>query len=130
MNNEFPFCIFIVDDDPFCLQLYHYHLSSLGYKNVYVFDNGKDCIKSLALQPDLILLDHYMKPMNGMEVLKQVKRNNPDIFVVFISGQEEIHLPIVAMDNGAFDYLVKTDVTEDKLHLLIEKIQLIKKLPH
>jgi DNA-binding NtrC family response regulator len=130
MNPEFPFCTFIVDDDPFCQQLYHYHLTSLGLKNIYVYDNGKDCVKSLRLQPDLILLDHYMKPMNGMQVLAEVKKHNPDTFVVFISGQEEIHLPIVAMDNGAFDYMVKTDVTEDKLHLLIQKIQLIRQLPH
>ena len=71
-----------------------------------------------------------MKPMNGFDVLTEIKKYNPDIFVVFISGQEEIHVPIVAMENGAFDYLVKNDVTEDKLQLIIEKIQSIKRLPH
>lgn len=130
MSNEYPFCTFLVDDDPFCLQLYHYHLKNLGLKDVYLFDNGRDCINSLVLQPDLIFLDHYMKPMNGIDVLSEIKKYNPDIFVVFISGQEEIHVPIIAMENGAFDYLVKNDITEDKLQLIIEKIQSIKQLPH
>lgn len=130
MNNEVSFCAFIVDDDPFYLQLFHYHLKSLGLRDVYVFDNGKDCLNSLVLEPDLILLDHYMKPMDGMEALAEIKKYNPDIFVIYISGQEEIHVPIIAKENGAFDYLVKTDVTEDKLKLIIEKIQAIKQLPH
>ena len=129
MNNDFSFCAFIVDDDPFYLQLFHYHLKSLGLKDVYLFDNAKDCLSSLVLQPDLILLDHYMKPIDGMEALAEIKKYNPDIFVVFISGQEEIHVPLLAKENGAFDYLVKTDVTEDKLQLVIEKIQSIRKLP-
>lgn len=126
MNNEFSFCAFIVDDDPFYLQLYNYQLKTLGLKDIYIFDNAKDCINSLVLQPDLILLDHYMKPMDGLEALDEIKKQNRDIFVVFISGQEEIHVPILAMENGAFDYLVKSDVTEDKLQVIIEKIQAIK----
>ena len=130
MNNDYPFCTFLVDDDPFCLELFHYHLKNLGLKNIYLFDNGKDCINSLALQPDLVLLDHYMKPMNGFDVLDAIKKQNPDTFVVFVSGQEEIHVPIIAMENGAFDYLVKNDVTEDKLQLIIEKIQTIKRISH
>jgi DNA-binding NtrC family response regulator len=130
MNQEYPFCTFIVDDDPFCLQLFHYHLKNLDLKDIYLFDNGKDCLNSLVLQPDLILLDHYMKSMNGLDVLTEIKKRNPETFVVFISGQEEIHVPIMAMENGAFDYLVKNDVTEDKLQLIIEKIQTIKRLSH
>jgi DNA-binding NtrC family response regulator len=126
MNNEFSFCTFIVDDDPFYLQLYNYQLKTLGLKDIYLFDNAKDCINSLVLQPDLVLLDYYMKPMDGLEALAEIKKYNPDVFVVFISGQEEIHVPILAMDNGAFDYLVKSDVTQDNLQAIIEKIQAIK----
>jgi DNA-binding NtrC family response regulator len=127
MNTEFPFCTFIVDDDPFCLQLFHYQLKTLGLKDIYLFDNAKDCLNSLVLQPDLILLDFYMKPMNGIEALAEIKKYNPDIFVVIVSGQEEIHVPILSMEYGAFDYMVKTDITEDKLDLIIDKIQAIKK---
>jgi len=127
MNTEFSFCTFVVDDDPFFLQLYHYQLKTLGLKDIYLFDNAKECINSLVLQPDLILLDYYMKPVNGIEALTAIKKYNPDIFVVIVSGQEEIHVPILAMEYGAFDYMVKTDVTEDKLDLIIDKIQAIKK---
>ena len=130
MISEFPFCVFLVDDDPFCRQLYEYNLKKLGIKDLYVFENGEDCINSLVLEPDLILLDHYMKPLSGLDVLMEIKDYNPDIFVVMISGQEEILLPLVAMESGAFDYIVKNDITEKRLYEIIEKIQSIRQLPH
>ena len=130
MISEFPFCVFLVDDDPFCRQLYEYNLKKLGIKDLYVFENGEDCLNSLVLEPDLILLDHYMKPLSGLDVLLEIKNYNPDIFVVMISGQEEILLPLVAMESGAFDYIVKNDITEKRLYEIIEKIQSIRQLPH
>jgi len=130
MISEFPFCVFLVDDDPFCRQLYEYNLKKLGIKDLYVFENGEDCLNSLVLEPDLILLDHYMKPLSGLDVLLEIKNYNPDIFVVMISGQEEILLPLVAMESGAFDYIVKNDITEKRLYEIIEKILSIRQLPH
>jgi DNA-binding NtrC family response regulator len=130
MISEFPFCVFLVDDDPFCRQLYEYNLKKIGVKDLYVFENGEDCLNSLVLEPDLILLDHYMKPLSGLDVLLEIKNYNPDIFVVMISGQEEILLPLVAMESGAFDYIVKNDITEKRLYEIIEKIQSIRQLPH
>ncbi|HLX93118.1 MAG TPA: response regulator [Puia sp.] len=129
MKSEFPFCVFVVDDDPFCRQLYEYNLKKLGVKDVYVFENGEDCINSLVLEPDLILLDHYMKPLSGLDVMESIKNYSPDIFVVIISGQEEIILPVLAMESGAFDYIVKSDVTEERFLEVIEKIQAIRQLP-
>jgi polysaccharide export outer membrane protein len=129
MINEFPFCVFLVDDDPFCRQLYEYHLKKIGIKDVYVFENGQDCLNSLVLEPDLVLLDHYMKPITGLDVMDEIKSHNPEIFVVIISGQEEILLPVIAMETGAFDYIVKSDVTEQRLLEVIERIHTIRKLP-
>jgi DNA-binding NtrC family response regulator len=129
MENEFPFCVFVVDDDSFCRQLYEYNLKKLGIRDIYVFENGEECMNSIVLEPDLILLDHYMKPKSGLDVLQEIKEYNPDIFVVIISGQEEILLPLVAMESGAFDYIVKSDVTEKRLYEIIEKIRTIRQMP-
>ncbi len=129
-KSEFPFCVFLVDDDPFCRQLYEYHLKKIGIKDLYVFENGQDCLNSLVLEPDLILLDHYMKPDSGLNVLIDIKEYNPDIFVVIISGQEEVLLPVIAMESGAFDYIVKSDITEVRLLEVIDKIQAIRQQPH
>jgi DNA-binding NtrC family response regulator len=130
MKSEFPFCVFLVDDDPFCRQLYEYHLKKIGITDLYVFENGEECLNSLVLEPDLILLDHYMKPTSGLNILQDIKDYNPDIFVVMISGQEEVLLPVIAMESGAFDYIVKSDITEQRLMDVIEKIHTIKQLPH
>lgn len=130
MNNEQPFCTFVVDDDPFCRQLYNYNLKSIGLKDIYLFDNGQDCINSLVLEPDLVLLDYYMSPINGLEVMSMIKEYNPEIFVVIVSAQEEMQLPVLAMEYGAFDYIVKTDITEEKLEKLVEKINAIRQTPN
>ena len=130
MKSEFPFCVFLVDDDPFCRQLYEFHLKKLGVKDIYVFENGEDCINSLVLEPDLILLDHYMKPLSGLDVLEEIRNYNPQIFVVIVSGQEEVLLPVLAMECGAFDYIVKSDITEGRLQEVIERVQAIKEMPN
>ena len=84
--------IFLVDDDDFCLTLYEQQLYSLGYPQVRTFKNGYDCLNNLCESPDIILLDYGMENFDGFEVLKKIKKINPDIYVVIISGQEDFSL--------------------------------------
>jgi len=99
--------ITLVDDDPFCLSYYEQYLTSLGFQHITVFDNGTDCVSNLTRQTDIVFVDYQMDMLNGMDVLKEIKRFNPDIYVVFISGQEEVQVALDAFRNGAFDYIVK-----------------------
>ncbi|MFT5668976.1 MAG: DNA-binding NtrC family response regulator [Vicingaceae bacterium] len=102
-----PKKIFIVDDDQLTSNIYAQHLKNLGYMDVSIFDNGQDCLNALIEEPTVILLDHYMKNLTGMEVLQKVKRFDPNIYVVFISGQEDISTAVEALKFGAFDYIIK-----------------------
>jgi DNA-binding NtrC family response regulator len=99
--------IFIVDDDQLTSNIYAQHLKNLGYVDVSIFDNGQDCLNALIEEPTVILLDHYMNNLTGMEVLQKVKRFDPNIYVVFISGQEDISTAVEALKFGAFDYIIK-----------------------
>jgi DNA-binding NtrC family response regulator len=99
--------IFIVDDDQLTSNIYARHLKNLGYVDVSIFDNGQDCLNALIEEPTVILLDHYMNNLTGMEVLQKVKRFDPNIYVVFISGQEDISTAVEALKFGAFDYIIK-----------------------
>src|SRR4051812_42847280 len=108
MLTKFNTPIFLVDDDVLCLTLYKQFLKQLGYQQVRLFDNGNDCLENLATQqPAIIFLDYNMEEMNGLDVLRQIKQFNPDIIVLFISGQEDILIAVKTIQQGALDYIVK-----------------------
>lgn len=120
-SNEFKF--FIVDDDFFCANLYQQHLQNSGYNDITYFSNGNDCINELHQQPNIILLDHNMEDINGFEVLKKIKRYNPNIYVIMISGQKNIKTAIDSLKYGAFDYIEKDEKVCEKIDTIIDKIK-------
>jgi two-component system nitrogen regulation response regulator NtrX len=62
-----------------------------------------------ARQPDLIILDIWLQGSrkDGIEVLKIVKRDNPDIPIVIISGHGNVELAVAAIQQGAYDFIEK-----------------------
>jgi DNA-binding NtrC family response regulator len=70
---------------------------------------------------DILFLDIKMEGMSGLEVLKQVKENDPDVAVVMITAYGSISSAIEAMKNGAYDYLLKP-FDPNELGVLVEKI--------
>jgi polysaccharide export outer membrane protein len=120
--------IFMVDDDPFSLSLYEQHLRNLGFGDITSFSNGTDCLHKLTMQPDIIFLDHGMDILNGIEVLKKIKRFNPNIFVVFVSGQEDIQTAVNSLKYGAFDYIVKGQNELERFGKVIGKILEVREL--
>lgn len=123
MRNSKNMKFFIVDDDPFSRMLYRQHLMNLGYKNNILFDNGRDCIDKIGLQPDLVLLDYDMPQYNGVEVIKKIKKINPNIQLVIISGINNSDIVTEAMKHGAIDFIIKG---EKDLEMISNVINIIK----
>lgn len=124
ITNQFKF--FIVDDDVFCANLYEQHLRNSNYTDITYYSNGNDCLRNLHQNPDIIFLDHNMDDLSGFEVLKKIKRTNPNIYVVMISGQENIKTAVDALKYGAFDYIIKDELVCEKIKQIIEKIIKVK----
>lgn len=118
--------LFVVDDDPMIANMYEQHLYNLGYENVSLFDNGQDCINQLILEPQVIFLDYQMDYLNGLDVLKKIKRFNPDIYVVVISAQEEMEVAINSLKYGAFDYIIKGKSDLTKIEEVLTRIKEMK----
>jgi DNA-binding NtrC family response regulator len=114
--------IFLVDDDLFCLSLYEQQLQSLGYANVHTFSNSTDCINGLVKKPDIVFLDHDLDTMNGYELLKIIKKQNPCIYVVFLSGQEDTAIIANTLQSGAFDYIIKSNQDILRIKMVLAKI--------
>ncbi|MBL0135237.1 MAG: response regulator [Chitinophagaceae bacterium] len=122
------FKISIVDDNEFCLHLYKQMLESVQVTNITTFSTSNGFLNSLTTQPDIVFLDYQIDNLTGLEILKKIKRFNPEIFVILISGQEAISVAVTALKFGAFDYLIKDQFGAAELELLLKKIEKLKKL--
>jgi DNA-binding NtrC family response regulator len=121
MKSKSDFSIFLVDDDPFFLNICEKYLNNLGFSRVSKFESSTVFLNSLHQEPDLILLDYNMDSLNGIETLQKIKCFNPNALVIFISGDENIDIAINALKYGAFDFLIKKNISEEKLKSLIDK---------
>jgi len=125
MSKNHAFKIFLVDDDPFSLNIFAQHLKNYGYTDVSLFQQGNDCLNSLEQQPDIILLEQGLDKQNGLELLKKIKRYNPGIFVVFIAGQEEMEAAVNSLRYGAFDYIIKGFREPEKMLKVLARIEAV-----
>jgi DNA-binding NtrC family response regulator len=114
--------IFIVDDDPFWAAVLTQQLTELGYTGISVFESGADCINHLHLNPQIIFLDYQMEEMHGLDVLVQIKEYFPGIGVIFCTALEDLEVAVGAMKAGSFDYLLKTNTTQEELATTIEHL--------
>jgi len=118
--------IFLVDDDPFILKLMEHTMKSNGYLDVHIFESGAACLNSLTEEPDIVFLDQVMDAVSGTDTLKAIKRFNPDIYVVFVSGQQQVEVAVESLKYGAFDYIVKDEQLVAKLGAVLAKIQVMR----
>jgi len=116
------FKIFLVDDDLFSLYQYRQGLNDLGYKNIELFENGSLCLNSLHRKPSVVFLDHHQHESADFEVLKKIKRYNPNIYVVIVSMLEDRKTAADALQHGAFDYMVKNGNEIPKMKDALERI--------
>jgi polysaccharide biosynthesis/export protein len=114
--------IFLVDDDSFSTELNRQLLSNLGYTDISVFTDGQTCLNHLVEQPAVVFVDHNMEPMDGLALLKKIKRFDPQIFTVFVSGQEQMEVAVDALKYGAFDYIIKGEQAETRIAAVMAKI--------
>ncbi len=117
------FRIFIVEDDVLYGEMLKHHLSLNPDNEVHLFKTGSDCLKNLYKTPNLISLDYSLPDMSGLEVMKAIKKENNEVPVVIVSGQEDISTAVALLREGAYDYFVKDADTKDRLWNVIKKIR-------
>lgn len=101
--------ILIVDDERDIRELISDILKDEGY-TTRLAGNSDDCMKEVNNEPpSLMILDIWLKDsrMDGIDILKSVKRDNPDIPVVIISGHGNIEIAVAAIKQGAYDFIEK-----------------------
>jgi DNA-binding NtrC family response regulator len=128
MQDSNDLLIFVVEDNRVYNKLIASYLKTNKFNNVMSFYSGEDTINNLYRNPDIIIQDFLLDGMNGIDVLKKAKEQNPDIEFIFLSGQDNIDVAINTMKYGAYDYIVKDQMALKKMVNKINKIQSVNKL--
>ena len=90
-------------------------------------ENGRTALDLLRrFQPDVVIMDIKMPEMDGLELLRHVKRADPSIEVVMITAYASLETVRHALTHGAFEYLIKPfsrQDLEEVVHRALERRQ-------
>lgn len=115
------FTVLIVDDEPkICLTLRDI-LKREGYDARFCMDPRHVVPALRSAPPDLLLIDVKMPGQDGIDLLRAVRAENPDIPVIMISGHATVDSVVTAMKYGALNFYAKP-IDNRKLIVEIEKL--------
>ncbi|MDP8221717.1 MAG: sigma-54 dependent transcriptional regulator [Candidatus Lernaella stagnicola] len=99
--------ILIVDDEPDIRETLGGILEDEGYE-VKTVGSGEEALRAIAAErPDLVMLDIWMPGIDGMETLARIKKRDPELQVIMISGHGSVETAVKAIKMGAYDFIEK-----------------------
>lgn len=112
--------VLVVDDEENLRRVTQLKLQQAGYEAMTASD-GRQALEVLARNPhDLIITDLKMPGMSGMDLLRRVREEYPEIIVVVVTAFGTIESAVEAMKLGAHDYIIKP-VNADALRLVVSR---------
>lgn len=112
------YSILVVDDEALTLRTIGRALQAEGYE-VKVALSGEEAVKAFTEEPtDLALLDVVLPGIDGIEVLRQIKKSNPGTVVLMMSAYHMVDRAVESMKLGAYDYLIKPFHITDLLNTI------------
>jgi DNA-binding NtrC family response regulator len=124
-----PISVLIVDDEELLVKSCGQILSSEGY-TVHTEHRGRNALEVVRRQrPDIVLTDLMLPDMDGLALLKEIKKLAPETLVVMITGFATVDSSVEAIRAGAYDYIPKP-FTATQLRILIgraaQQVQLVR----
>ena len=125
MTNNKP-TIFIVDDEPLLSEmLTDYLMEQHPGFNIRSFLTGEACLQSLDEQPDAVVLDYHLNSKekdaaNGIDILKEIKKQNKALPVIILSSQESYGTAAQTILHGAVHYVIKSQDAFKEIFQLIK----------
>ena len=116
--------LLLVDDDPGVLATLSEVLADVGYR-ISTAADGSEAIEALDREFfDVVVTDVNMPGVDGMGVLKYVKKNSPDTQCLVLTGFGSIRNSVEAIKLGAFDYITKPVKFDELLHTVATAIKI------
>ena len=121
-TDKTTFPILLVDDEPGIRKVLSLALIDRGY----VVSTAEDGQRAMALidqqRPQIVLTDIKMPGIDGIELLKSIKRVQPDAEVIMITGHGDMDLAIQSLKFGAMDFITKP-INEMLLDMALQRAQ-------
>ena len=112
--------VLVVEDDESLRRVTQLHLDKLGFATSAT-ETAEQALRMLEESPyDVLLTDLHLPGMSGVDLLKQVKMDNPDMIVIVITGYGTVASAVEAMKSGAYDYVTKP-LQHYALHELVQR---------
>lgn len=129
VKNE-GYLVFLVEDDKFYLELLESYFSGKKNFNTVRFLTGEDCLGSLHLNPDLVILDYMLdkhdpNALDGKLVYKKIKEVTPNTKIIVVSGQQSADVVFNLVKEGVRNYIMKDNETFEQLDQLLEDYNLV-----
>lgn len=105
--------VLIVDDEASIRDIVSFHLEKAGYTCDSAAHGDEALWKVFTMDFDTVLLDIDMPGMSGLQVLKRMLVDNPEIAVIMLTGLGDTNIAVDAMRQGAYDYVLKPFNLED-----------------
>ena len=115
-----PNTILIVDDDSQLADNIRLYLERYDWETHVEYSAEAGLKKLKTLHPDILLTDHMMPGMTGIDLIKQVQEIDPQIKIVMLTGEGNLQVAVDAMKAGASDYLGKP-VSLAELKVVLDK---------
>ena len=125
MNNNNPI-IFIVDDQPLLLEMLSDYLKEqYAGCTIKAFPTGEACLQSMHENPDIVVLDYYLNSKeknaaNGIDILKEIKKQDKALPVIMLSSQESYGTASQTIMYGAVHYVIKGEKAFQEINELIK----------
>lgn len=107
--------IYIVDDEPLQAEILKDHLMKAHRCDIKIYETGEAALANLEKEkPSIVFLDYNLdskirNAMNGVDVLKEIKKKSPQTECVMLSGVNKIEVAEQAIREGAFQFINKGD---------------------
>jgi len=110
--------VLLVDDEKDFLEVLAKRLRKRKLSLV-VANNGEEAIGAIhSAHIDVVVLDMRMPGLDGLQTLREIKRINPVVEVIMLTGHANVETAVKGMELGAFDYLLKPVDIDELLYKL------------
>ena len=115
--------ILIVEDEEDLAQALKIKLEEVGFDTLIAYDGESGLRVALDRHPDLVLLDILLPGMDGMELLKQLRKDEwgKKAVVILLTNVDDIETIAKVIEDEGYEYFVKTDWKMDEIVSKIQK---------
>ena len=119
--------IFIVDDDEMLSMMLADDLGRNPNYTITTFSTGEECLESMYLNPDVVILDFNLNTINpdaanGLHILQQIKQLNRNTNVIMYSSQEQYGVAVQTIGKGALQYVIKDQGAFAKIKAILREL--------